>query len=1084
MRRQTSHARRPARTTLPGKSRPARFQDLRYEPGEVIGDFRLIRELGQGGMGVVWEAEQQSIHRRVALKLLLTASAPKTLERFHQEAEAGGRLEHPAIVRVYAVGQMARAHYMVQELVGDGFTLADWLASLRRDVDVAPHHYQDVAELFLQVARALEFAHDEGIIHRDVKPSNILIAADGSPKLADFGLAKIVDNPELSRTGDLAGTPFYMSPEQAMGKRIGIDHRTDVFSLGATLYEALTLERAFTGDTSQQVLEKIITADPPDPRRLRSRVPRDLSVACKKALEKRRAHRYQTMGAFADDLERYLTHRPIVARPPGPATRAMKWARRHPVLAVSSVIVLMALIVIGDAYRELSDALDASEREKHRSEQLAQLARRKSYTALLSAAFGDAARSDYAAARRKLSGCNVYLRGWEWRHLDLRIDSAVRVIDAHPSGVDLLAFRDASGPIFSTGRRGEFAPIAWDPATGERLATLEGQDNATLGLAYDATSGRVAAGSGGYQGRGAGVRVWNCDTGDVVHAAERAGPVEVVAFGGDGGRLLVASRDGLVSVVELASGRTLIADRPFGEALAMAAMDPAGRRVAAGSDAGTIRLLDAPAGEVVFELGAHETRIVALAFSASGDRLLGASESGEVRVWGLDEGPPRLEWSQRVPSTYPFAFTPALDRVAYVVDADTVSVWDIAWDRPRPLSRRHRDGVAAVALSRDGALLAAGGDDGVVRLWSTDDGRLLTELLGHTRAVLALRFDDRGRTLVSGSKDGSIRVWDVAQRRPQTVALRPSGPEVNDLAYDETGTWLACAAGFFDSELTLWDARSGARLRKLPFDDDAPPVAPPVVNCLAFRPGHGELAAGLDDGTLALWDAASGRRLPGWRAHDGEVADLAFAAGGELLVTGGHDGAVVVWDLADAGGRRTLVEDGGEITSVDVASTGWPVVAASRDGWIRVWPGPDAPVRRLSPASTRNPALCVALDPEGRRVLAGTAEGATVWDLGDRDAPWPLPSYEERTTAVAFSPDGRRLLTGAEDDLIRVWDAPRDQAPDELAVLRVHASPIAALAWNPLGHCFASGSDNGRVQLWLSDPEHARELWRAAESGR
>ena len=217
--------------------------------GEVIGDFRLVSPLGRGGMGQVWQAEQISMGRKVALKLLHThvQLSDDGVMRFEREAKAGGKLKHPGIVQIHSVGVSDGVHYMAQELVEGSYTLADSLADFRAETELPPGYYSKVAKLFREMAEALSHAHENGVVHRDIKPSNILIGPDEKPKVADFGLAMVEDQLGLSRTGDFMGTPFYMSPEQAASRRMGIDHRTDVFSLGATLYEALTLTRPALG---------------------------------------------------------------------------------------------------------------------------------------------------------------------------------------------------------------------------------------------------------------------------------------------------------------------------------------------------------------------------------------------------------------------------------------------------------------------------------------------------------------------------------------------------------------------------------------------------------------------------------------------------------------------------------------------------------------------------------------------------------------------------------------------------------------------------------------------------------------------
>ncbi len=316
--------------------------------GKVIGDYHLIRRLGRGGMGEVWECEQRSLRRKVAVKFLrpeFTASE-RDLSRFQREAEAAGRLSHRAIVMILGKEEAEGIHFIVQELVPGDTNLHDRLNELRGREELPSDYLTWVTRFFLRIAEALQVAHDAGVTHRDLKPANILITEDGRPKITDFGLAQFSDQDSISHTGEMSGTYLYMSPEQAMAKRIGIDHRTDVFSLAATLYEALTLTRAFAGDTPHQVIEKILMEDPPEPRVVRSRIPLDLSLICMKGLEKQRAHRYQSMQEMADEFRRVLNQQPVLARRPGPWRRLSKWARRHPAAFVGVGTGLVALLIV------------------------------------------------------------------------------------------------------------------------------------------------------------------------------------------------------------------------------------------------------------------------------------------------------------------------------------------------------------------------------------------------------------------------------------------------------------------------------------------------------------------------------------------------------------------------------------------------------------------------------------------------------------------------------------------------------------------------------------------------------------------
>jgi serine/threonine protein kinase len=335
------------------RSGKAAGKDGKGEPVEkdrILGDFKIIREIGHGGMGVVYEALQLSLGRRVALKVLPQhlGFSDRAIRKFQREAEAGGRQNHPGIVAIYSIGEHEGVHYIAQELVEGGFTLAEKLKSLRREDDLLrdPAYYRQLAELIFSVADALQHAHVSGVVHRDVKPSNILLTEEGVPKISDFGLAKVENALALSRTGDFSGTPYYMSPEQAMSRRMGIDHKTDIFSLGVTLYEALTLSRPFDGETSQEVLKKVIMHDPRDPRKINARVPRDLAVICLRALEKNPDARYLTMQEFADDLRRFLSGEVILARPVSGMKKIWRRIQRNAALSTAATVAVLVLTAL------------------------------------------------------------------------------------------------------------------------------------------------------------------------------------------------------------------------------------------------------------------------------------------------------------------------------------------------------------------------------------------------------------------------------------------------------------------------------------------------------------------------------------------------------------------------------------------------------------------------------------------------------------------------------------------------------------------------------------------------------------------
>jgi len=328
-------------------------------PPARLGDYRILRTLGRGGMGVVYEAEQLSMQRRVALKVLAPAftTTPQSVKRFQREAKAAGRLQHTNIVPVYALGREGGHWYYAMELV-EGRSLREVIDDCKAEAGgaagstAAKERFGGLAEMFAGVAEGLALAHGEGIIHRDVKPSNLLVAADGVLKIVDFGLARLTDGgASLTATGDILGTPAYMSPEQAAA-RMPLDERTDVYSLGATLYECLTLSPPARGKTLAEICSNIVHSEPPPPRYLDRRIPRDLETIVCRAMEKEPGSRYATAGELARDLRRFIEGAPIRARRIGLAGRAWRRVKRHKVRsALVAAIVLLAAVAGTFAWR-------------------------------------------------------------------------------------------------------------------------------------------------------------------------------------------------------------------------------------------------------------------------------------------------------------------------------------------------------------------------------------------------------------------------------------------------------------------------------------------------------------------------------------------------------------------------------------------------------------------------------------------------------------------------------------------------------------------------------------------------------------
>ncbi len=517
-----------------------------------LGDFRIIREVGRGGMGVVYEALQRSLNRRVALKVLPFAAAmdPTQVRRFHTEALAAAQLHHTHIVPVYSVGCERGVHYYAMQFI-EGQTLAQAIAERRRmeggsatdspageGASSTPgpssrsrEFIRLVAALGIQGAEAIDYAHRVGIIHRDIKPANLLLDAEGNVWITDFGLARLQDDAGLTMTGDLLGTLRYMSPEQALAKRGYLDHRTDIYSLGVTLHELLTLRPAIDGRDRQEILARIAQDDPILPRRWNPAIPHELETILLKLTAKEPQARYGTAQELADDLRRFLENRPIRARRPSLVERVAKWARRNRgLVTVAVVMLLVSLVLLGVAvvliegqrrraltnYREAETQRGlANDRARQVSEKSQEL-EWQLYVSLVNQALAEWSANNVRLAEERLDACPRHLRGWEWYYVK------------HLCHLDLLTFREHTMPIVG---------LAFSPDGTRVLSAAHGNPHP------------VAEGPGD-------LKAWDTMTGRVLFATDAPG-ITAVAISPTGAFVATGDAEGAITLRDPMDGKPI-----------------------------------------------------------------------------------------------------------------------------------------------------------------------------------------------------------------------------------------------------------------------------------------------------------------------------------------------------------------------------------------------------------------------------------------------------------------------------------------------------------------------------------------------
>jgi WD40 repeat protein/serine/threonine protein kinase len=840
-------------------------------PAAVSG-YEVIGELSRGGMGVVYRARQIGLNRIVALKMILAGAraGAEDRARFRAEAEAVARLHHPNVVQIHDIGECDGCPYFSMELV-DRPTLA--AACHGR-----PQPARSAAAMVETLARAIDCAHRQGIVHRDLKPANILLQPTGAragrdrdgvggdgdrigstlssaiwtPKLADFGLAKRLDDMNLTQHGRILGTPSYMAPEQVDGRGRRPGPAVDIYSLGAILYELLTGRPPFLAGSIESTLALVTGEDPIPPRRLRPDVPRDLETIALKCLEKSPSRRYASAAGLAGDLGRYLRGEPILARAPSSLDRWVKFARRHvtEVGGVAAVIVALALGIAGTSVMAVREA--RARRQANRSADIAKAAARaaeterktavrEAYQARLAAAMAAMGTHDIREAGRQLEEAPVELRGWEWVYLHGRLDQSLAVV---------------------TGLRRADSMALCPP--GERIAVADGR----------------------------GYRILDAATGECRTVRSTASPCHrVYAFQTKAGPRFVLDRSGETQSFSLTDGDglelariALLVRRLYREAYLpfVMAMSPDGRRLALQTmpyDAGPlVEVFDTATGLRTSAFGAAGVRLLGLDFSPDGRSIAACHETSEVFIFEVQSGRQAavLRGHQGLVRGVAFSLDGRL--LASCGDDQTIRVWGVAAGRILSVLSGHVGGVTCLAFSPDGRRLVSGGSDGTVRLWGVEGGDALLVLSGHTDQVLRVAFDRDGRAIASIARDGTARLWDATTLDDIRV-LRGHTSYVYPVAYSPDGRRIA--SGSWDHTVRLWDAVGGRPARAGRGHTHA-------VGALAFTPDGTRLASWSHDGTIRFWDAATGEEIGPALNHEDmpsrdSVYSLVVSPGGRRL---------------------------------------------------------------------------------------------------------------------------------------------------------------------------------------------------------
>jgi WD40 repeat protein len=1058
---------------------------------QTLGRFQIRRQLGRGGFGIVFLAYDPELCREVALKVprLDALVAPEVRARFHHEARAAAGLNHPNLVQVYEAGEVGSVCY-IASAYHPGNTLSAWLKQ-----QTEPVPFRLAAQLIVTLSEAVQHAHSRGVLHRDLKPGNILLetlpdqgpgSTDRSgdelgfiPRVTDFGLAKMLaaDDQGQTRSGDIVGTPCYMAPEQASGRIREISTGTDVYGLGAILYESLTRRPPFLAASSLETVRQVLTEEVVAPSRLRKKVPRDLETICLKCLEKEPKNRYASADALAGDLRHFLADEPVRARPVGRGERVLRWCRRKPAVAclTGAILLLVVAGVVGSVVAAFRIAAARDEADRHAVR--AERAQKK-------------AESEAAENQRRLvqvtvaSGLRLLDEGdlfgallWfgEALRLDggdpdrerihrIRIATVLRQcprlaqIWLHPGPVSHVAFSPDGRHLVTAGDPRSVR--VWNTATGEAVTPVLGRGT-WVSKAVFSPGGKLVV-TAGVDGT---ARLCRAETGEEIRALKHGQAVVDASFSPGGRRVLTASNDGTAQVWETATGKPIVSFRHLKQ-VHTAAFNREGNLVVTASADATAQVWNARTGARVGEPLRHATGVGHASFSPDSTRVVTAS-GRQGQVWDLATGKPGPPLAQADHVWHAY-FSPDGRLVLTVSFDKTSQVWDASTGgrHGQPL---RAGGLRNAAFSRDGRRILTAGYDRVGRIWDTESGEAVTPPLRHNGAVWHAAFGPDGRHVATAGYDGTTRLWDLATADLGGPALEHYHG-VTHAAFSPDGRLVATAAR--DQSARVWDAANGL------------PVTPPLrhhnwVYGVAFSSDGKRVVSASADGTARVWEADTGRPVTPPLQHPAPVWRAAFSPDDRRVITAcGHEGAATgqaqVWDIAC--GKEVFAKPlrhQGAVKDACFSPDGTLLLTAGSDHTARIWHARTG--QPLHVLRCNRWVAHASFSRDGRHIVTacwdGTLDGldAQVWDAATGAAIGQPLRHEDGVLDAAFSSDGTRVVTASEDDTARVWDAAR--STPITPPLR-HAGWVHAAAFSRDGRLVVTASRDGCARVWDATTGH------------
>jgi WD40 repeat protein/serine/threonine protein kinase len=1053
------------------------------------GDYEILAEIGRGGMGVVYLAQQLSLGRLVALKMLPAdlAGDEVALARFRREMRLLARCDHPNIVKVLASGALpdGRIYYAMEyvpgcdleqvwrelsgsDVHGDASTLggSTWARAVlsasrkkRQQMTARPGSTKDmsqvqdqsptlplpslpdlplaeddpggysrrVAMLVRDAALALQAIHEQQVLHRDIKPANLMLTPDGSRVvLMDFGLAKGQSlSLSASKAGGLLGTLRYAAPEQLAAASLKVGPAADVRGLGVTLWELLTHRRLFAEAEDERQLAALIHDR--DVPRLRLLDPgHDPDL---EAIVARATERRECDRIeTAGQLAEYLQlYVDGKPLPIRPPTTAEMVGRWVGThrLLVSTTVATTLAILA-----TVVIALVFITRARDQAIQLA----------IEKADLAEKERKGRIESQSRLAnldlerGVKLCIQG-KIDHGLLWLARALKDLPQDSSVDD----QERIIRMSISGWRGSL----------HRLIAISNTQSSVNSVAYRADGRTVLIGSSNGT-----TRLWDTVTWKLIGEGVRhQGGVLAVAFSPDGKTALTGGTDRTARFWDVETGRETGTPLEHETDVRAVAFSPDGKTALTGSTDGTARLWDVAAGRPIGTPLHHQGAVRAVAFRSDGGAVFTGSDDGDALAWDARTGHPIGAPFKHQGGVSAVALSPDGQYAATGCLDGTARLWKVLSHDPLGAPLQHKGAVVAAAFSPDGKNLLTGSEDGTARLWDTASGQIIGMPLQHFGGVLSVAFSPDGANALTGSADNNVRMWDTTNREPLGITFQHEEAVLAVVLSPDGRTALTGSA---DKTARLWDTAHG-RLA------GAPRLHPGSVLAVGFGPDGTSALTGCEDGVVRLWDAVSGQPIGVGLHHKGRDLVVAFGPNGKMVLTGGIEGLAVVWDMVTRQPIGRPLSHGGALQALSISPDGKLAMTGGRDGAARFW---DVSSGSLigSPLQHEGGVLALSLSPDRRIAMTGSIDRtARLWDVTtSRPLGTPL-QHEGSVHAVAFSPDGRRALTGDDDGNVCLWDTATGQS---IGAPMQHRGTVYAVAFSPDGKRALTGSGDKTARLW------------------